>query len=52
MNDTLYPKPTKALADKRPELAPDAVLGISISISLHLVWWNRRDSMTPAGFES
>lgn len=24
MNDTLYPKPTKALADKRRELAPDA----------------------------
>lgn len=24
MNDALYPKPTKALADKRRELAPDA----------------------------
>jgi hypothetical protein len=24
MSDTLYPKPTKALADKRRDLAPDA----------------------------
>lgn len=24
MNDTLYPKPTKALSDKRRELAPEA----------------------------
>jgi AhpD family alkylhydroperoxidase len=24
MNDTLYPKPSKALADKRRDLAPDA----------------------------
>jgi AhpD family alkylhydroperoxidase len=24
MNETLYPKPTRALADKRRELAPDA----------------------------
>lgn len=24
MNDTLYPKPTKAFADKRRDLAPDA----------------------------